>query len=53
MVEMGLLELMHVNHSARSEGIIGVYFKCSLICRYVVCSHWNGDIFNMRKRNSP
>ena len=35
----GLLELMSVNHSARSGGIIGIYFRFSLPSGYVVCSH--------------
>ena len=34
----GGFELMSVNHSARSGGIIGINFRCSLTRRYVVCS---------------
>ena len=32
----GYFELMSVNHSARSGGIIGIFFRVSLILRYVV-----------------
>ena len=35
----GEFELMNVNHSARSGGIIGTSFRFSLTGRYVVCSH--------------
>ena len=35
----GEFELMSVNHSARSEGIIGINFLFFMTGRYVVCSH--------------
>ena len=56
MFETGVV----VNNSARSGGIIRIYFLFSLTRRYVVCSHHRGNsneyaqytIFNI-KRKSP
>ena len=45
---------MSVNHSASSGGIIGIYFRFSLIRRYAVCSneHIQYTIFNRKKENT-
>ena len=34
-------EIMSVNQSARSGGIIGISFRFSFKLRYVVCAHYN------------
>ena len=44
MFEIGIVELMSVNHSARSDGIIGIFFDFLVQWvrkRYIVCSHKN------------
>ena len=33
------IQLQHVGHSARSGGIIGVYLRFSIICRYILFPH--------------
>ena len=38
MFETRVVELMSVNHSARSGGIIGILFQFSLTCSNVVSS---------------
>ena len=39
MFATGVVRDMSVNHSARSGGIIGIYFRFSLIRRYALCSN--------------
>ena len=34
-----MFDIMSVNHSARSRGIIGIFFRFSLTLRYIMCSH--------------
>ena len=37
--ETGVVRANECNHSARSGGIIGIYFRFPLTCRYSLCSH--------------
>ena len=38
-LETGVVELISVNQSARSGGIIRIYFRFSIRGRYIVCSY--------------
>ena len=39
MFETGVVRASEVNHSTRSGGIIGIFFRFSLTRWYVMCSH--------------
>ena len=48
-------ELMSVNHSTRSGGIIGIHFRFSLTWRFIVCSQYNRliEAILMKTHNIP
>ena len=50
-----MFELMSVNHSTRSGGIIGISSQFTLTSRYVSCSHWTCliEVILMSTHNIP
>ena len=46
---------MSFNHNDGWIGIIGISFRFSLTCRYVVCAHLNRhiEVIQMRTHNIP